>query len=236
MEQDTVVSCLTSPLTAVKISHADIALFQASVNRWFSDSGRVYPWRNTSDPFHVLIAELMLKKTGAWKAEQAYNTVISKYGSPGSLAKADLQDLIALFRPLGLHTRALLLRSVSEDIDIRFAGKVPSNYSDLVSIRGVGQYTANAVLCLAFNSRLPLVDGSISRLFSRHFGLTADRPAHSDKPLWAFAAELLPTSSVRDYNLGLLDIASIHCRHRKPDCCSCPLAQSCLHNFGAYPP
>lgn len=90
----------------------------------------------------------------------------------------------------------------------RFSGKVPTTYTDLISIKGIGQYTANAILCLSHNQKLPLVDASVSRLFSRHFKLITDKPAYSDKYLWALATELLPNSNFRDYNLGLLDIGA----------------------------
>jgi len=213
------------------ISLSDITLFQDSVTEWFSRNGRIYPWRKTTNPFHILLAELLLRLTGAWKAEKAYNAIISKYGNPSLMSEADLEDLNGIFKPLGLHSRALTLISIAKDVKLRFSGEIPSDYSDLVSIKGIGQYTANAVLCLAYNCRLPLVDGSISRLFRRHFRFITNKPAYADKELWAFATELLPKSNFRNYNLGLLDIASIYCRYPRPNCHSCPLAHSCSYHL-----
>lgn len=207
----------------------DIPLFQSIVINWFLSNGRVYPWRQTTNPFHILIAEFILRLTGAWKAEKAYNTIISRYGHPNLMSNADLHNLYNIFKPLGLHSRASNLISISKDIENRFAGQVPSSYHSLISIKGIGQYTANAILCLSFNQKLPLVDGSVSRLFRRYLKLAFDKPAYSDKKLWDLATELLPNSNFRDYNLGLLDIGAIHCKYPKPICNSCPLTQSCLY-------
>lgn len=216
------------------ISLIDITSFQNSVTTWFLSNGRIYPWRRTSNPFHILLAELLLRLTGAWKAEKAYNTIISKYGNPYLMSKADLSELYEIFRPLGLHTRASTLISISKNIEDRFYGRVPSTYPDLRSIKGIGQYTANAILCLAFNHKLPLVDGSVSRLFSRHFNFNINKPAYANKELWEFASELLPSSNFREFNLGLLDIGAIHCRYPKPICSNCPLTHSCLYHNQSY--
>jgi len=212
------------------ISLSDITLFQNSVTEWFSRDGRIYPWRRTTNPFLILLAELLLRLTGAWKAEKAYNTIIAKYGNSHLMSEANLNELYEIFKPLGLHKRASTLISISKNIQDRFNGQVPCNSSDLCSIKGIGQYTANAILCLAFNQKLPLFDGSISRLFCRYFKLIADKPAYSDKKLWTLAAELLPESNFHDYNLGLLDIAAIYCKYPKPKCESCPLSHSCFHH------
>jgi len=202
--------------------------FSVAVINWFLINGRNYPWRQTSNPFHILIAEVLLRMTGAWKVERPYYVLVSKYASPKDMVGADITELEKLFLPLGLHHRAGLLVSISEELVKRFDGKVPGSYDDLVGVKGIGKYTANSILCLAFGQKLPLVDSSISRLFRRCFNFSTGKAAYADKKLWQLLQNILPDSGFREFNLGLLDIAAIHCKYPKPDCISCPLAKMCL--------
>ena len=143
--------------------------FRDVVTRWSKKNLRRFPWRETRDPFRVLIAEVILKLTGAWKAEKGYNFLIGRFGTPSLMADADPDELANAFRPLGLHARASLIIEMARTLDERFGGEVPTTYDELISLKGVGQYTANAVLCLAYGQRVPMVDGSTSRVFRRCF-------------------------------------------------------------------
>jgi A/G-specific adenine glycosylase len=204
-----------------------VELFQSSIIKWFADNGRDFPWRRTHDPFLVLTAEILLKLTGAWKVEPIYGHIISKFGTPGRMANASQDELATIFKPLGLHSRVNMLINLARQINDQFNGRVPKTYDELTSLNGVGQYIANAVLCLAYRKRVPLVDGSVSRLFRRCFDYSTDKEAYADKKLWQMAEAFLPKKHYREYNLGLLDIAALICRHPTPRCHACPISIIC---------
>lgn len=211
--------------------------FQKAVVTWFKSHGRTYPWRQTRDPFRILVAEIILKLTGANKVQQAYEYLTATYSTPAQMANADLEDLIRVFKVLGLFNRTKVLIEIAKDIEERFNGRVPRKYESLVSIKGVGQYTANAVLCFSCNKRVPLIDGRIYRLLSRYFSVYTDKTSFADSELWNFANSLLPSKGYREYNLGLLDLGATICKHGNPLCTKCPLGKTCSylerrHSYG----
>lgn len=212
----------------ISINDEKIKTYQSRIIDWYLHNGRSFPWRETNNPFYVLIAEILLKLTGAWKAIQVYPTLIKQFGTPQAMANADIQELRALLQPLGLHKRASLLKAISGALIEQFNEVVPNTYDELITLNGIGTYTANAILCLAYNERVPLVDGSVLRVFHRCFGYSTHREAYADKELWHLAQELLPTNYYREYNLGLLDIGALICKHPKPVCSACPIIDTCI--------
>lgn len=195
---------------------------------WFDQNGRSFPWRNTNDPFHILLAEIVLKLTGAWKAERVYDDIVGSWSTPALMANANQNELLSLFRPLGLYNRANNMIEISRQLIERFDSSVPRKYDDLISLRGVGEYTANAILCLAYGERVPMVDGSVSRLYKRCLGFETNKEAFADRRLWGLALDLLPKERYREYNLGILDIGSMVCSHHNPKCSECPLGRICI--------
>lgn len=201
--------------------------FQEKVISWFKQNGRDFPWRTTNDPFLITVAEILLKLTGAWKAEDAYIRLIKMHRTPESMAHANPVQLREIMQPLGLTHRAELLINLSQELITRFDGNCPDNYEELISIKGIGRYIANAVLCFAFNKKVPLVDGSVSRVFKRHFDYKSNKLAYADKELWHIASEFLPDKNFKEYNLGLLDIGAVICKHASPQCTECPIMDTC---------
>jgi A/G-specific adenine glycosylase len=200
--------------------------FQEVVIKFYLENGRSYPWRRTNDPFKILVAEILLRLTGAWKAEAVYEEIIRSYGTVESMSKAKTKELKRIIRPLGLSHRAKLLVDISKDIINRFGGRVPDDFAALVSLKGVGRYTANAVLCLGYGRKVPLVDESVRRIFVRCLNFRSTKPAYLDNDLWSFAAKLLPDKRIKEYNLGLLDLGATLCKYPKSLCCKCPLQTS----------
>ena len=203
--------------------------FQKRVIRWYEKNGRHdFSWRKTRDPYLVLVAEILLRKTGAWKAEEAYKDIITKFKTIRELSDADVTDLKQLIKPLGLHNRAELLIAISKEVMNRFDGKIPSNYDDLISIKGIGQYIANSILCFSYDFRVPIVDESVKRVMSRCAGYQSKKMAYADKGLWSFVSSFLPTKKYVEFNYRLLDIGATFCRPTKPRCEDCPLTDLCL--------
>lgn len=204
-----------------------LEIFQSSIINWNKKHKRNFPWRQTNDPFKIIIAEITLKLTGAWKAEKVYTYLTERYESPEKMARADPSEIRPLFSTLGLYNRSQTLIYIAKEISDRFDGRVPNSYEDLTSIKGIGPYTAYSVLCFAYNQRVPIVDGSVSRIFQRCFNYKSEKKAYADKNLWELAWNSLPDENYKEYNLGLLDLGALVCRYKKPLHEVCPLKNIC---------
>jgi len=195
---------------------------------WHKTHHRKFAWRETSDPYKVLIAEILLQKTDSQKAEKAYYRFIEKCPSIYHLHKMDLEKILDLIQDIGLFYRARRLKLIADQIVNMFDGRVPDGKKDLMALQGVGQYISNAVLCFAFKKRVPIVDTNVVRVYSRIFNIKSSKPRPStDEQLWAFAEEQLPGKRFVDFNYALLDFAFLICKAKKPRCKVCPVNDVC---------
>ena len=205
-----------------------------SVVNWFRRDGRNFPWRDTEDPFFILIAEVLLRQTQATRVVDPYNDLVASYPDPAALAEADVEGLRQWFKPLGLVRRADMLVNCANLLLRDHGGQVPRDLNDLQSLPGIGRYSARAILCLAFNHPLPMIDEGSGRVLRRVLGLSNAGPAYSDTRLAEVAARILPEGNSREFNLGLIDIGAAYCHPRIPDCPDCPLSDYCYvrcHGF-----
>ena len=199
----------------------------ASVVRWFRTNGRTFPWRESVNPFHILIAEVLLRQTQAPRVVGPYLQLIARYPDPESLSRANIQTLRQWFRPLGLVTRADHLVKSARILLRDHSGKVPNKLEHLEALPGLGRYSARAVLCLAFNQTVPMIDEGSGRVMRRVLGYENEGPAYSDPRLMEAVVAILPHNGTREFNLGLIDVAAAYCHPRIPDCGSCPLKEDC---------
>lgn len=199
------------------------------VLEWFSLNGRSFPWRESREPYHIIIAEILLRRTQAKRVVDSYLKLIKEYPNPEALSKADLQELHEIFRPLGLVKRAETLVEISNRIMHNYKGQIPNKISEIAELPGMGIYGSHALLCLAFNEKVPMIDESSGRLLRRVYNLSTEGPAYSDKKLLQTAKSIVPTHYSREFNLGLLDIAAAFCHSKTPDCLNCPLTEVCSH-------
>ena len=203
---------------------------------WYRRSGREFPWRNTGDPYHILAAEMMLRKTSAGLPARVFPEFIRLYPTVGSLARASESRVRRVLQPLGIADRARLMIQTAKAISVDHDGTVPSSLTALLALPGVGPYTANAVRCFAFNQRAPLVDTNVIRVLSRSLEIHSEkRRPRSDRALWAAAEDLVPVQHAREYNLGLLDLGAGICTINNPACHRCPLVKSCAAYQAASP-
>lgn len=203
--------------------------FQKAVLAWFEQNGRDFPWRNTSNPFHVLVAEVLLRQTQAKRVANPYLDLIERYPDPRTLAKADVNALRLWFKPLGLVRRADLLVEAAQVLLKEHGGDVPRDLESLLKLPGIGRYIAGATLCLSFGEPFPMVDEASGRVLRRVLGMNSEGPAYTDSNLLNAAETLLPHPMVKEFNLGLIDIAAAHCSPRKPKCTTCPVAKYCSY-------
>lgn len=213
----------------MSIDFLDSSLFCQLVLNWFAEHGRDFPWRKTSDPYCILVAEILLRRTQAERIVETYQELIRKYPTPRDLSRADIQELRNIFRPLGLIRRADLLIEAAKRIVNEYGGQIPNNINEVSMLPGMGIYTSRAVVCLAFGEPAPMIDESSGRLLNRVLNLEGKLPAYSNKQLLQTATSIIPEGRAREFNLGLLDIASAFCRHGDPKCLNCPLKKVCSH-------
>ena len=198
-----------------------------SVVSWFRCNGRDFPWRDTRNPFHILIAEVLLRQTQANRVVGPYVHLVTTYPDPASLAKANVDGLRQWFRPLGLVRRADRLVECAHRLLRDYGGQVPRDLRDMQSLPGIGRYSARATLCMAFHHPLPMIDEGSGRVLRRVLGFSETGPAYSDIRLAEFAERLISGSHPREFNLGLIDIGAAYCHPRTPDCPDCPLLKYC---------
>lgn len=207
--------------------------------RWAEDHVRRFPWRETRDPWRVLLAEVLLQRTRASQAVSAYEEMIGNYPTPAALLSASADELERHFVRTGLRKRAERLLRIAQIIQSEHGGRVPISREALLSLPGVGSYTANAVLCVATGARLPMLDEAAGRVLRRVLGIETNRPVYSDKGLWQLAEQLIPDAESREFNFALLDLGATLCKPRNPRCVHCPLqgvCYQCQASHGAVKP
>lgn len=197
---------------------------------YFRRLGRKLPWRNTKDPYFILIAEMMLQKTHSRVVPSVWNAFVTRWPTPEGLARARLASIESVLRPLGLKKRAAWLRSLAKAVVKIGGGEVPRAYASLVALPGVGKYTANSVLCQAFGLNVAMVDVNAARVYCRVYGvrMKTDRQALLFGEMAANAA--IQHASAREVNLGVFDLAQAICR-TNPECPKCPLSASCEYGI-----
>ena len=196
---------------------------------WYDRNKRDLPWRHTYDPYHVWISEIMLQQTQMERGVQYFLRWIARFPDVTSVADAGEQEIMKLWEGLGYYARARNLHKAAQMMVADFQGALPGNHQHLLTLPGVGPYTAAAIASIAYNHDVPLVDANVERLFARLFDI--DSPVKEKAALTrihALAKEMLPAGQARDYNQALMEFGALVCTPKNPDCASCPLAVHCL--------
>ena len=204
-------------------------LFAQQLLKWFSKNRRDFPWRETKDPFKVLIAEILLRKTDARKVLSVYEHFVRRYSSIEALINANDGQLENSLRPLGLYRRrAKELRDLAQMVANEYGGEIPRSREELLGLPGVGDYIANAVLCFSFGEDVPLLDTNVIRVVARAFSFKSEKKRVRDDPkMWQMVHRIVPKGRARNFNLAVLDLAAKVCLPRKPKCAICPANLIC---------
>lgn len=211
------------------ISSKDIALFRKPILAWFNRNKRNYPWRETHDPFEVLIAEMMLRRTKADQVRPVYERLLAKYPNIHFFVKADVQSIEHILHPLGLKQRAANFIRVAKEITEHYGGKIPNTREELRNLHGVGDYIAGAVLSLAYKKREWMIDSNVVRLFTRYFGIKVPKQSHEHRKIIELAKLYVCTKNSRKANLAMLDFSALVCKPRNPQCDICSLRERCYY-------
>ena len=189
----------------------------------------IYPWRNSKDNYKILVSEILLKKTTRKQVAKEWRTFIKNFPDVKSLSEARVAKLERILRPLGLeHTRSVHLKKLGRYIMKNHSGRVPDSKEELLKIPGVGPYTANAVMCFAFQHDVSMVDTNIMRVVKRVFSIKSDKKRdRTDKKLWDFVEKLPPKGKGKEFNYAILDFSNEVCTARNPKCPTCPMRKIC---------
>jgi A/G-specific adenine glycosylase len=202
--------------------------FRRRLLAWYRTHGRSLPWRNTSDPYHILVSEVMLQQTQVDRVLPKYHEWLEKYPSLEALASAPEDDVNATWRPLGYNIRPRRLHAIARESVTRYGGQLPSDEETLLSFKGIGAYTAGAIRSFAFRERAAILDTNVARVLFRVFVARGDAKAHATRRhLWAVSAALVPRKDVFDFNQALMDLGAMVCVARKPKCLVCPMTKLC---------
>jgi A/G-specific adenine glycosylase len=206
--------------------------FRQKLLNWYDHHGRALPWRETSDPYHILVSEIMLQQTQVDRVLPKYHEWLDKYPSLESLAGAPESEVSETWYPLGYNIRPKRLQAIAREAVANFGGKLPSDQATLLSFKGIGEYTAGAIRSFAFRERAAILDTNVARVLFRVFIGKGVPKAHATKRrLWAISAALVPERRAFDFNQALMDFGATLCTSRKPKCLICPMAALCE----AYP-
>src|SRR5688572_11596305 len=192
--------------------------------RWFEENQRPLPWRFLYDPYHVWISEIMLQQTQVETVVPYFDRWIAALPNVSSLAAADEQSVLGLWAGLGYYSRARNLMAAAKIVARDYNGALPSDYEALRSLPGIGQYTAGAILSIAFNRPYPVVDGNVRRVLSRIQGWEDDSP----RRLWEAAEKLVQRAEPRLINQAIMELGATVCSFKAPRCLVCPVQGACV--------
>jgi A/G-specific adenine glycosylase len=202
--------------------------FRHQIKTWAQQHLRNFPWRNTTDPYAIFVAELMLQKTNAALVAPIYQAFMQKYPTLDALAAAPFEEISSILQPLGQSFRVERLRRSIRMIQSKYGGNIPKTEAQLLELPGVGIYTARAICANAFGQPKAVLDTNVARILERFFGFsTSDRVKARSKPLQQAADQVAPDTNVATWNLALLDFGAAVCTARTPRCTECPLQQKC---------
>lgn len=199
------------------------------LTRWYNQNKRDLPWRNTGDPYFIWVSEVILQQTRVDQGYDYYVRFVEKYPTVGSLAKADEEDILKLWQGLGYYSRARNMHAAAKIIEIDHGGCFPINYADVLKLKGIGEYTAAAIVSFAYGQPYAVVDGNVYRVLSRLFAI--DTPINTSKGKKEFtelAQALLDDENPGLHNQAIMEFGALQCVPVSPDCEACPLSLLCI--------
>ncbi|GHO50035.1 A/G-specific adenine glycosylase [Ktedonospora formicarum] len=223
MDTDSQDAPISSQLEPEQIAQA-----QTQLLGWYAAEQRDLPWRRTSDPYAILVSEIMLQQTQVDRVLPKYQQFLTAFPTLASLAEAPTADVINVWVPLGYNMRAVRLQSIARQVMTEYSGRIPDTIEELLKLKGVGRYTAGAIACFAYRRQVATVDTNIRRVLQRIFiGVEQPDTALTDGEMLAFAEQVLPSGEAYNWNQALMDMGATICPSNNPKCGTCPLQTSC---------
>ena len=197
---------------------------------WYDLNKRTLPWRkNVSQSkkhYYTLVSEFMLQQTQVVTVIPYFNRFINKIPNLKKLSKIPDRELIKLWEGLGYYSRVRNLKKTAKIIISKYHGEIPNNYEDLISLPGIGNYTANAILAIAFNKSYIPLDGNIERVLKRYLYLKKDKEIQKDNIIEKKSIFGI-SSRASDYAQALMELGAMICKPKNPECSECPISKNC---------
>jgi A/G-specific adenine glycosylase len=214
--------------TTAKFTAAQRQVLRRRLLSWYAKHARDLPWRRSNDPYRVWISEIMLQQTQVATVRDYFERFIVALPDVRRLAAADEQHVLRLWEGLGYYRRARKMHAAAKMIVSEFNGEFPQSVDELMTLPGIGRYTAGAIASIAFGQRAPILEANTVRLLSRLIGYREDplRTA-GQRVLWQTATEILPRTDVARFNQALMELGSLVCTPADPKCGDCPLTTVC---------
>lgn len=204
------------------------AWFTERLLAWYQRAQRDLPWRRIRDPYAIWVSEIMLQQTQVATVLGYYQRWMRRFPSLQALAAAAESDVLHAWQGLGYYSRARNLQRAAQQVVTEHEGVVPRDVTALLTLPGVGRYSAGAIASSAFDVAAPIVDGNVTRVLCRFFGLYGDTRKNPLKAtLWQLAEQLIPRGRARDFNQALMEMGATCCTPKRPLCAQCPLAAQC---------
>ncbi|GAB6164767.1 A/G-specific adenine glycosylase [Thermostilla marina] len=206
-----------------------VSAFRKAIRRWYRRQARDLPWREDDDPYKVWISETMLQQTQVGTVLDYFHRFLERFPDVRTLAAADESDVLRVWEGLGYYRRARQIHRAAQIIVEDFGGRIPDTYEALVSLPGVGRYTAGAILSIAFGKPVPILEANTRRLYARLMGLRDGITSGArERILWDFAEKLVAKPSPGELNQALMELGSLICTPQAPQCDECPVSTFCV--------
>ncbi|WP_253509374.1 A/G-specific adenine glycosylase [Paenibacillus xylanexedens] len=202
--------------------------FSVNLLDWYMVNRRDLPWRRHNNPYFTWVSEIMLQQTRVDTVIPYFNRFIGNFPTVQALAEAPEEDVLKNWEGLGYYSRARNLQAAARQVMELHGGEMPQDKPAVFALKGVGPYTAGAILSIAFNQPQPAVDGNVMRVLSRYFLIDEDIMKGSTRVLMEeLAGELIPEGRARDFNQALMELGALVCTPKAPHCLTCPVMEQC---------
>lgn len=202
--------------------------FQRDLIQWFQEEQRDLPWRKDNNPYKVWVSEVMLQQTRVDTVIPYYNRFLEKFPTIEAFANADDEEVLKIWEGLGYYSRVRNLHTAVKEVVSKYNGIVPDTKEDILKLKGVGPYTAGAVLSIAYGRPIPAVDGNVMRVISRIMLITEDIAKSSSRKVFENAVEKLMYHANPSYfNQALMELGALICTPTSPSCLLCPVREHC---------
>lgn len=202
--------------------------FRETLIRWYEENGRQLPWRDTRDPYRIWISEVILQQTRVAQGLDYFRRFTDRFPDVASLAAAEEDEVLKYWQGLGYYSRARNLHAAAQEIVSKFDGVFPSGYQDVLSLKGIGEYTAAAICSFAWRQPYAVVDGNVYRVLARVFGVDLPIDSSAGKKYFTeLASKLLDRKHPDLYNQAIMDFGALQCVPQSPACLFCPFRDQC---------
>ena len=210
------------------LHHFSIRDFQEALLHWYQEEKRDLPWRKDRDPYKIWVSEVMLQQTRVDTVIPYFERFIEKYPTLDHLAEAEEQELLKMWEGLGYYSRIRNLHQAAREVQEQYGGVIPNTRKELEKLKGVGSYTAGAILSIAYNQPEPAVDGNVMRVLSRVLNIEDDiAKAKTKRKFEAIVTEIIAKDDPSSFNQGLMELGALVCTPQSPACLLCPVREYC---------